>query len=257
MTLYKIKNAVAFQTEKKFKMVLWKQLGLKWKLQSGIVVRIKNEAEWVIYNDIFVDGEYDLPIKQAISSAAANRPFNVIDIGANVGFFTLRLADLIWRSGISELDYQVTLVEGSPKVFEMLKTRLAEQRVLTDNLKLVHGLVGERQGSANISEGEFHVMNSITSNISQRGVRVPYVNLSSLCANDLEIDLLKCDIEGAEQSFLENYGDLLCKVKCAVFELHHNKCNTARCFDILKGLNFFNQLKLRAATDYSLFMFWK
>lgn len=153
--LDKVRTAIAIRTRKRVKPFLWKQLNLKWKLQSGIVVMIESEAEWVIYNDIFVEGEYDVPIKKAISSADSSRPLNVIDIGANLGFFTLRLADLIWRSGISELNYEVTLVEGSSKVFEMLKTRFAEQRVLTDKLKLVHGLVGERQGSAKMSKGIF------------------------------------------------------------------------------------------------------
>lgn len=47
-------------------------------------------------------------------------------------------------------------------------------------------------------------MNSVISDRSHRGIRIPYINLSSLCANDLEIDLLKCDIEGSELRFLEN-----------------------------------------------------
>ena len=38
--------------------------------------------------------------------------------------------------------------------------------------------------------------------------------------------LLKCDIEGAELLFLENYEDLLGKVRNAVFELHHEQCDT-------------------------------
>ncbi len=256
ITPYKVKDAIAFRTEKKLKNVLWRQLNLHWTLQSGIDVKIDNEAEWVIYNDIFVDAEYDLAIKQAIASATTARPLNVLDIGANVGFFTLRLANLIWRES-PETDFQVTLVEGSPNVFNTLKTRLSEHKVLEGKLRFIQGLVGKRRGSAKLAEGDFHVMNSVTSDNSEHGVKVPYVDLYSLYGEDQEIDLLKCDIEGSELSFLEHYVELLRGVKSAVFELHHNKCNTAKCFDILRAAGFRKQKTLRAESDYSLHMFWK
>ncbi len=69
--------------------------------------------------------------------------------------------------------------------------------------------------------------------------------------NTSEIDLLKCDIEGAELLFLENYEDLLAKVRNAVFELHHEQCDTAKCRAILKKSGF-RETVLRDTPTFSV-----
>ncbi|NEO44545.1 MAG: FkbM family methyltransferase [Moorea sp. SIO4A3] len=211
----------------------------------------------MIYNDIFVDGEYDLPIKQSLASGLSGQPLNILDIGANVGYFTLRLADLILQGENSESDFRVTLVEGSPTIYKELKSRLNNQPNLADKFKIVHGLVGERQGSAKILESDFHVMNAVASSSSSGGTNVSYIDLESLYSESSEIDLLKCDIEGSELIFMENYKDLLWRVKSAVFELHHDRCDTARCFEILKDAGFLNHQQLRQESTFSLEFFWK
>lgn len=67
---------------------------LEWQLVSGIKIRLKDTSNWYMYNDIFVDGEYDTPIQQSLHSQQ-DKHLNIIDIGANVGFFTLRFIDLL------------------------------------------------------------------------------------------------------------------------------------------------------------------
>ena len=85
----RIKNSLTYRVNRKLETLLWKQLDLKWQLQSGIVVKIKSQAEWVIYNDIFVDREYDLPIQQVAAAGWSGRPLHILDLGANVGFLHL------------------------------------------------------------------------------------------------------------------------------------------------------------------------
>ena len=236
---------------------LWQSLGLKWKLRSGLTVKIESQAEWVIYNDIFVDREYDIPINKTLESNLDERPLTIIDIGANVGFFTLRLADLILQGEHPKPDFRVTLVEGSPTIYKELTARLANEPVLAEKLNLIHGLIGKRQGSDKIIECDFHVMNFLAPNNSSVGVRVPYIDLNLLFPDSYEIDLLKCDIEGAELIFIENYKDFLVRVKHAVFELHHDKCDVAKCFEILRSVGFGKHQLLRRGSTYSLEFFWK
>jgi len=224
-----------------------KSFELERTLMSGITVRVENRAEWILYNDIFVDGEYDEPIESVLASAPANRPLEILDIGGNVGFFALRVADRIIRGGNPEVDYRIILVEGSPDVYEELKRRLMAEPVLVNRLTLVHGLVGRRQGSARIFEHSFHANNSLfASNMpgSCCSVDVPFVDLLSLYGKIPEIDLLKCDIEGAELLFLESYRELLAGVRYAVIEFHHNLCDVSRCFEILEEVGFCNQGQL-------------
>lgn len=235
---------------------IWKRLNLHWVLRSGLKVEVRTISEWWIYNDIYVDGEYDLPIKLLLQSPPQGRPLEIIDLGANVGFFSVRVMDLIRQQhGREGLACQLTLIEGSPTVFQELKNRLTTLDPPIEKIRLVHGLVGKRTGQDVLTESEFHIANSISKNGHSKGATVDYVDLYSLYDAETEIDLLKCDIEGAELQFLENYQDLLAQVKMAVFELHHEMCDTARCFAIMNKLGFQHQTILRDAGSYCVCLF--
>jgi FkbM family methyltransferase len=243
--------------KRKVRSYLWQRLNLHWVLKSGLKVNVSTLSEWWIYNDIYVDGEYDLPIKLMLESSPKNRPLEVIDLGANVGFFTFRVIDLIRQNGQQTIPYRITLVEGSPQIFADLTKRLGSQELLADDIRLVNGLVGKRRGKATLVESEFHIANAISENKKSKGIPVDYVDLHTLFDKNTEIDLLKCDIEGSELHFIENYQDLLKQVKLVVFELHHELCDTAKCLAIMSQLGFQQHSVLRDAGSYSVCLFRK
>lgn len=248
-----------------FRNILWgfknwmlSKMNLKSQLSSGITIKIENYADWIIFNDIFVEGEYDLAIKYALNSAENRRCLKFLDLGANVGFFTLRIADLILKSENKSTDFEVVMIEGSRQVYHELRSRLMNESILNNKVKIVHGLVGERQGKGKIIESAFHVTNSVISDNNFSGTEVDYLDVMELYQEKDEIDLLKCDIEGAEQLFIENYQEFLSKkVKSAIFEFHHDKCNTDKCVKLLKNLGFTNHQKLRECSIFSVDFFWK
>ena len=246
--------------KKILKKALWRKLGLKWRLRSGITVELKYYADWVMYNEIFIDGEYDMAINQAITLAHHNGTLNFLDLGANVGFFSIKLIDQIYKSGKSDIDFNITLVEGSPMLYKELVTRL-NSSPFADRLRIIHGLAGERNGYTEIYEYDYHQFNSVFHDNSIHKVKLRYkaryVDLTSLYNNDAAIDLLKCDIEGSEQRFLENYKDMLCRTKIAVFEFHNLRCDAARCINLLKGAGLINHKQLRKKPDGSTDMFWR
>lgn len=229
---------------------------LRWQLRTGLRLSILSHGDWVIYNDVFVDGEYDAPIQRAIQRRTGTEPLNVLDLGANVGFFTLRFIDLLRRSGQTDAPYRLTLVEGSPRVARELETRIAQADDLSRSVRVIHGLVGKREGVGKIAEGDFHPMNTTMSE-ELGGVRVSYVDLAGVIPPGTRIDLLKCDIEGAELQFIENYGDLLKDVQSAVFELHPEICDTERCIQLLAAAGLTHQELLRKETDFSVVYFWR
>ncbi len=96
----------------------------------------------------------------------------------------------------------------------------------------LHGLAGNRTGEAQIVQGAAHGENTIFGETSH-GTRVPFLDLEKLAGNWPRIDLLKCDIEGAEEIFLGNYPELLAKTDRAVFEFHHDKCDVPHCRQML------------------------
>lgn len=255
----KIRHLLVSKPRDNLKSILWRWLGLKWELRSDIIVKIECHADWTMYNDIFVNKEYDPAIEQALKYASHDKPFNVLDLGANVGFFAFRVADKIFRSAMPHIDLRLTLVEGNPAVCKNLKSRSA-QPVFGDKIRIVNGLIGERRGSAKISDLYFHPVNSIFSDKSAYGIEVKYADLFSLYDKNSAIDLLKCDIEGSEQRFLENYKELISRIKCAVFEFHHLRCDVPGCFEILKKAGLVNYKQLRKETENtktSTSFFWR
>ncbi len=233
-------------------------------LRSGLIVEIENQGEWDCYDEIFLKGEYDLPIKQALSTKHQGT-FKCVDLGANVGFFSMRVTDLILQNKNLEISLQINLIEGSPTVYSQLLSRLAKIN-LPDRYhwQIFHGLVGVREGKEKIFESDkYPVANSIFKRTSKyddlpvRSIEVPYIDLTFLENENSEIDLLKCDVEGAELLFIENYPNLLSQVKYAVFELHYDDCDVQRCLDVLKEIGFINQIKLRDGAITCLYLFSK
>ena len=98
-----------------------------------------------------------------------------------------------------------------------------------------------------------HVKNSIFG-ASSKSAEVPFVDVEAAVEHWPAIDLLKCDIEGAELLFLENYAGLLAKVDVAIFELHPNICDAQKAADIITSAGFDHQ-ELRRNPDTSVNLF--
>src|ERR1700730_457170 len=114
---WRVKSRILYQS-------LYKLLDLEHTLDSGLTVKVASKGEWWTYNDIFVNGEYDVPIQSALGAASSGRPFVVLDLGANVGYFALRVLDLIRRRHLDGILPDITMVEGSPETFGELERRI-------------------------------------------------------------------------------------------------------------------------------------
>jgi FkbM family methyltransferase len=208
---------------------------LRSKLSTGIPIEIKNRMEWIIYNDIFVECDYDLSIQNVLN--ASDSEINVVDLGANVGFFDLRVAHLASLNK-SEKKITITAIEGSKTLCGELRKRILALNVNVNiKIDIVHGLVGARRGKGLLYQFKDHGLNS-TSRISGKPVEVSYIDLTEVCRSFQEIHLLKCDIEGSELSFIQNYPDLLQKTHAIVIEFHPEFCDAEHCIQQLKEHSF-------------------
>lgn len=230
--------------KRKLRKFVWMRLNPSWTLKSGIIIRVLNYNDWMIYNDIFVEGEYDDAIRDLLrASDGWTRPARVLDLGGNVGFFTLRLGDIFLRTG--RTNFSLTMVEGSPSTFAELRERLAANESLLGNrVTAIHGLAGDRIGAGEIAEGESHGENTILG-LTPGRKKVSFIDLRDLVKTWERIDLLKCDIEGAEELFLRNYPDLLGKTDRAVLEFHHDKCDIPHCRKLLSKASLEKVLTVR------------
>lgn len=249
----KMKEFLPEVLSQRLSTAVWKQLSPSRKLPSGLTVEVRSSAEWAVYNDIFVDGEYDSAINVLSSPTSTEMPL-IVDLGANVGYFALRFADLWLRRKGDYQNFSLVGVEGSPPTYRELMRRM-DQPLLGDQCAFHSGLIGKRDGSGFISDLPFHVANSTGPNSSRFSQEAPFIDLDSLMPNDRRISLLKCDIEGSEEMFLENYPDLMRRVDLAVFELHSEKCDTARCFELLEAAGLVHQGNVRDAGSFRVDVF--
>jgi len=232
-------------------LVLWPGRALSHELPSGVRVAIGSASDWAIYNEVFVDGEYDRAIRQVIASSVVD-PY-IVDLGANVGLFALRFSDM-WLRERGETAFQILSVEGAPRTYEQL-ARNVRQPVLGGRCVPVFGLVGARDGHGTISTSVLSGLNSMYTRQSFARACVRFVDLEELIPSDRQIALMKCDIEGAEHTFLESYPKLLGRVNTLIIEFHHELCDVGRCRGLLKVAGLAHRYVLRTYPGGSVELF--
>ena len=230
---------------------MFEWLQLTWTTSSGIGLRVATYNEWIIYNEVFVDGEYDAAIDAALT-ARGDRALHVLDLGANVGFFTLRLFDRLRAAGITDASCAATLVEANPDLIPVLRARLLGGNALAPAVRIVPGLAGEPSGSATLFRSPDALGDSSVLRPTADAVSVPFVDLTPLMSDAPVIDLLKCDIEGSELAVLEHYPDLLQRTRIAVIEHHHDLCPVERCHQLLRAAGLVHETDLRDRGGHSL-----
>lgn len=133
----------------------------------------------------------------------------VIDIGANLGYYTCPLADLVGESG------RVYAVEPVPVIFSVLKRNVGKRR----NVELLNYALGEEERTIEMandsvaSAGYFGTGRNFVSEgeLSKDAVRftAQMKRGSELFGAMEKIDFIKCDIEGYERVVLPELRPLI------------------------------------------------
>jgi len=251
---------------RRIRMLLFEWLGLDWQMPTGIRIHLAAYGDWIVYNEIFVSGEYDQALAMAFDRPAGpGGKRYVVDLGANTGFFTLRAAHEARRRGIAPADLEILAVEGDPYCAGRCREVIAAQPALAEHVRIVLGLVGERTGTGLLQTDNTRINTSLyrrdddadPARYGPAAERVPYVDLSTLLGPIDGVDLLKCDIEGAEQRFIENYPDVLARVRLAVFEFHRDLCDVDRCQSLLREYGFTHEAIFRPGEVYFIYCVWR
>lgn len=133
----------------------------------------------------------------------------VIDIGANLGYYTCPLADLVGEEG------RVYAVEPVPVIFSVLKRNVGKRR----NVELLNYALGEEERTIEMandsvaSAGYFGTGRNFVSEgeLSKDAVRftAQMKRGSELFGAMEKIDFIKCDIEGYERVVLPELRPLI------------------------------------------------
>jgi FkbM family methyltransferase len=192
-------------------------LNLNFRLSSGHHVIIRSYSDWCVYGDLFANGEYD-PAINCVLNDNIGSSINVLDLGANTGFFALRLAHLATISNVDPSKIYCLCVEASPSTFRDLSLRLLSLRRKGFKIDSINCAAGKLHGYAHVLEARSSSLNNISFNSGRW--TVPFKDFNDFPSNNNELHLLKCDIEGAESLFLPNHEQLLKRTKCCILECH-------------------------------------
>jgi FkbM family methyltransferase len=217
-------------------------------------VILRSYADWCSYNEIFVNDEYTRPIRESVASGAS--PLRVLDLGANFGYFALKLADVFLQERPSD-ELVVWMVEASPTVCAELRHRMESSQARM-KWTVTHGLVGKRTGTARLNiarEDNQNFVGQPDGSGAGGTLEVRYVDLAALVGDAPVIDLIKCDIEGSEFDLIESYPDLLARTTRLVVEFHRKFGDVTQATDRLKDLGFLSPVVLRDDDTSPVFYF--
>jgi FkbM family methyltransferase len=161
-----------------------------------------------LFFEIFANGCYRRGLPGTLTG-------DVVDIGANIGAFTLDAATRYPTA-------TVHAYEPDPETFEVLR-RNVEANDLSSRVRIWNEAVAGEPGTLRLWRGDGSVIASAHLPAALRGEcrDVPAVTLPALVARTTgRIALLKMDCEGAEADILETAGAALDGVEYIVAEYH-------------------------------------
>ena len=238
------------------KDIKWRflNLGIQ-KTNYGTRLKIASFMDHLVFKEIFTDKIYDEFIIRALKKGSnENEPRRVFDIGANLGFFTVRCCE-IWNQLGTNADLDFVIYEPSENCIGRLKENLKGFDQKNFSFDIRNKLVGKKNGwDWFLEDKDHHLGQCVSPKIEKKGHRysrkIGYHDLSQ----DLElskIDLLKCDIEGSEVEFLRNFSSSLNGVHSIIIEAHGQKAKDYACKK-MKETNFVNFQK-KDFEDQSLY----
>lgn len=193
--------------------------------QNGLYSGYKFEFRGMdlpIIREIIHEKEYDF-LNKDIESIA--QPV-ILDIGAHIGLFALTMFKFNAKAS-------VVSIEAGPETFELLY----KNKNFNPDLEWTIKNAAAWEDDSYISFDQS--VNSMNQKIKDGGkTRVQGISLDALLQETglQEIDLMKVDIEGAEEAFLQGQKENLKKVKRLVIELHKDYCDTTKVQELLKGI---------------------
>jgi len=249
-----IKNLIPSGWKRSIQETIYNSMQLSWKTKSGIQIQVKSPVDWTLYNDIFVDLEYD----KAIVKALNKKDTEILDLGANVGFFILRIMSLAKRND----KVKITSIEPDPRNISEMNKRinLQNKKILKNiKIKIIEGVVGKKKGSEKMYFSHNYHMHTLKKNFSYAGSwhrKTHYINLESLCPPK-GWDLIKVDIEGSEGDLVKNYKKLFSKTKTVVMEIHRSAVNEKNILQTMRKIRFSKKTIVADHGSNVLYLFQK
>lgn len=149
---------------------------------------------------LFISGKY-CSARIAEIQAVVKTGDTVVDIGANVGYFTLLFAKLVGKEG------KVYSFEPDPRNFQLLQ-RTLERNGLTQ-VKAVQKAVSDKADEFLLYQTASWAANTLTSSEHVSTVSVQVVALDEFLSDESNISFIKMDMDGSEPLAIQGMTQLI------------------------------------------------
>lgn len=195
--------------------------------RAGNVKCTARPKDWWAVEEMLYQCEYDfiLPL------LATRQPPMVLDVGANIGMFAIAAIRL-------NSSCKVLSVEPSQDTYELLEGNCKLNN--SAHWRTHRAALWKEDGQIAFENRAYSTSSRIAAgpSISTEYEQVPCLSLASLLkmVECKEIDLLKLDIEGAEEAALTGQETLLRKVAALIVEVHPPASSLESIVAILRGV---------------------
>jgi FkbM family methyltransferase len=181
----------------------------RFEMRTGPVIAFDGDPPWRIFEDIWRYQIYDRKYPKSWHA-----PRSVVDVGANVGFFSLYAAAR-WPTA------RIFAYEPAPENVKWLERNIATSRA--NQVRIYPLAVAGSVGRATFYLKQESGWHSLWDNGAQSAIETETTTLEAIVARtgSEPIDLLKIDAEGAEYQILRGREQLLARsVRYIVMEYH-------------------------------------
>ena len=183
-------------------------------LGCGLECPVQFWEAWASFSHIFIQDEYERAF------AVMPAPERWIDIGCYAGYFSLSLALLRARQGMSGKG-RALLIDADSKAVGAVG-KLIELNQLEQDWRMVPGAIAQTPGTVRFAERSFMTSSLVRSDDSpEMTTEVQVITAEDILARlSPPYDLVKIDIEGGEFDFLLAYEKVLAHTSWLLVEWH-------------------------------------
>lgn len=161
---------------------------------------------------VMLDGHWEIWVTQFFAKYL--RPgMNVVDVGANFGYYTLLFADAVGSTGT------VISVEPNPDTVQLLRETVSLNG-FGERTRIVDKALAEEPGKAWLYSPDGEPKNALLVEHPDfpggRTFEVETTSLDELTADGLKIDLVKIDAEGGELAIIAGMAKLIARDRPAI-----------------------------------------
>lgn len=175
-------------------------------------------------------------------------PKKIIDLGANIGYFTT-LANQVLSYKWSSNNFEFQLIEANDNLIKPIKKTLNEAGL--ENYEIHYGLAGPRENKFFVNNPQ----NLMASKIGLEGNLTPFIDFNNIIFT--RPDIIKIDIEGAEFELFDNFFDWISTAQYLIIEFHKTDNKFSKINLQLLNAGFRNVIERKENSGYLNCMYLK